>query len=83
MVGFTLNYYQLYASIYCARYLQERFRAYKYLFVFGGATVIYPKVAEVLKTLGVEGLCVIGEVSASWNLLSKRFWRPLLMSMRV
>lgn len=61
VVGFTLNYYQLYASLYCARYLQERFHDYKYLFVYGGATVIYPKVAEVLKGLGIEGLCVIGE----------------------
>jgi radical SAM superfamily enzyme YgiQ (UPF0313 family) len=61
VVGFTLNYYQLYASVYCARYLQTRFSGYKYVFVFGGATVIYPKVAEVLKALGQEGLCVIGE----------------------
>lgn len=61
VVGFTLNYYQLYASLYCARYLQTYFPNYKYLFVFGGATVIYPKVAEVLKVLDVEGLCVIGE----------------------
>ena len=71
LVGFTLNYYQLYASLYCARYLQERFRAYKYLFVFGGATVIYPKVAEVLKTLGVEGLCVIGEGERKLELIVK------------
>ncbi len=61
VVGFTLNYYQLYASLFCARYLQERFPGYRYLFVFGGATVIYPKVAEVLKNLGLDGLCVIGE----------------------
>jgi radical SAM superfamily enzyme YgiQ (UPF0313 family) len=61
VMGFTLNYYQLYASLYCARYLQERFPDYRYLFIFGGATVIYPKVAEVLKVLGTEGLCVIGE----------------------
>lgn len=61
VMGFTLNYYQLYASLYCARYLQEHFPNYKYLFVFGGATVIYPKVAEVLRVLDVEGLCVIGE----------------------
>jgi hypothetical protein len=61
VMGFTLNYYQLYASLYCARYLQERFPDYKYLFVFGGATVIYPKVAETLNVLGTEGLCVIGE----------------------
>lgn len=61
VVGLTLNYYQLYASLYCTRYLQEFFPLHKYLFIFGGATVIYPKVAEVLKTLGTEGLCVIGE----------------------
>ncbi len=61
VIGFTLNYYQLYASLFCARYLETEFPDYKYLFVFGGATVIYPKVAEVLKNLGVEGLCVIGE----------------------
>ena len=61
LVGFTLNYYQLYASLYCARYLQERCPGYKFVFVYGGATVIYPKVADVLKRLGAEGLCVIGE----------------------
>ena len=61
VIGFTLNYYQLYASLYCAQYLQKHFPSFNYLFVFGGATVIYPKVADVLKTLGIEGLCVIGE----------------------
>jgi radical SAM superfamily enzyme YgiQ (UPF0313 family) len=61
VVGFTLNYYQLYASLYCARYLRDRFPAYDYLFIFGGATVSYPKVAEVLRQHGIEGLCVIGE----------------------
>lgn len=61
LVGFTLNYYQLYASLYCARYLQERCPDAKFVFVYGGATVIYPKVAEVLERLGVEGICVIGE----------------------
>jgi radical SAM superfamily enzyme YgiQ (UPF0313 family) len=71
VVGFTLNYYQLYASLYCARYLQESFPDYKYLFVFGGATVIYPKVAEVLKVLGVEGLCVIGEGERKLELILK------------
>ena len=61
VIGFTLNYYQLYASLYCARYLQKYFPNYSYLFVFGGATVIYPKVADVLRVLDIEGLCVIGE----------------------
>ena len=71
VVGFTLNYHQLYASIYCARYLQTRFSAYKYVFVFGGATVIYPKVAEVLKAVGLEGLCVIGEGERELELIVK------------
>lgn len=61
LVGFTLNYYQLYASIYCARHLGEAFPDYKYVFLFGGATVIYPKVAQVLRRFGIQGVCVIGE----------------------
>jgi|GEM_PF-3337401 len=71
VVGFTLNYYQLYASLFCARYLAERYPNYRYLFVFGGATVIYPKVAAVLKTLGVQGICVIGEGERKLELLLK------------
>lgn len=61
VVGFTMNYFQLYSSLYCARALRELFPAHEFLFVFGGATVIYPKVAEVLERAGVEGICVIGE----------------------
>jgi len=61
VVGFTLNYFQFYASIYCARALKELFPAYDFLFLFGGATVIYPKVAEALAHLGIDGVCVIGE----------------------
>lgn len=61
VVGFTLNYYQLHASVYAARYLHNNFPQYDYLFIFGGATVSYPKVAEVLQRLGIQGFCVIGE----------------------
>lgn len=61
VVGFTLNYYQLYASLYCARALRESFPEHEFLFLFGGATVIYPKVAELLERLGIEGFCIIGE----------------------
>jgi Radical SAM superfamily len=69
VVGFTLNYYQLYASIYCARYLRDKYPDYDYLFMFGGATVSYPKVAEVLQRVGVEGLCVIGEGECKLELI--------------
>jgi len=61
VVGFTLNYYQLYASIYVARYLAAILPARRFLFVFGGATVVYPKVAEALRRFGINGYCVIGE----------------------
>jgi hypothetical protein len=61
VVGFTLNYFQFYASIYCARALRELFPDHDFLFLFGGATVIYPKVAEAFERLGIEGVCVIGE----------------------
>lgn len=61
IIGFTLSYAQLYASIYCTRYLQEKYPEFRYLFVFGGETVSLPKVAGALKRFDIKGLAVIGE----------------------
>jgi Radical SAM superfamily len=61
VVGFTLSSVQLYASIYCARYLQERYPEFRCLFVFGGEMVNLPKVKAVLKHFEIRGLAVVGE----------------------
>lgn len=61
VVGFTLNYYQLYSSVYCAQYLRRRYADLKYVFIFGGATASYATVANALRRCGIDGLGVIGE----------------------
>lgn len=75
VLGFTLNYFQLHASLYCARYLREKFPQFDYLLIFGGATVGYPKVAEVMQRMGVEGLCVIGEGERKLELVLREILR--------
>ena len=71
VVGFTLNYYQLFASIFCVRYLEEKHPSFRCVFVFGGATVIYPKVSEVLRRFGVRGVCVVGEGERKLELIAR------------
>lgn len=61
LVGFSLNYAQVYASLYCARYLSEYHPNIPCLFLFGGMSASFPHVAEVLKTFGIRGLGVVGE----------------------
>jgi len=61
VVGFTLSSVQLYASIYCARYLRERCPEFKCLFAFGGEMVSLPRVKAVMKHFDIRGLAVVGE----------------------
>lgn len=61
LVGFTLNYNQVYASIYCALRLRERWPDRPLRFLFGGASAATPAVADVLRRLGLEGFGVLGE----------------------
>jgi radical SAM superfamily enzyme YgiQ (UPF0313 family) len=61
LIGFTLNYYQLYASLYSALYLKARCREKRLLFIFGGATVIYPSVISVMNQFDLQGICIAGE----------------------
>jgi radical SAM superfamily enzyme YgiQ (UPF0313 family) len=61
LVGFTMNYAQVYASLYCARYLAERYPHLPCLFLFGGMSASFPHVAEVLKIFRIHGLGVVGE----------------------
>lgn len=60
LIGFTLNYSQLYSSLYCARRLQQQCAERRLLFVFGGATVVYPGTVSVMRRF-VSGVCVAGE----------------------
>ena len=61
VIGFTVVYDQIYASIFAADYLRKRFPDFKLLFLFGGYSVTIPKVAEIFHNLRVPGLFVIGE----------------------
>ncbi len=61
VIGFTVVYDQIYASIFAADYLRKSFPGFKLLFLFGGYSVTIPKVAEIFHNLQVPGLLVIGE----------------------
>lgn len=61
LVGFSLNYNQVYASIYCALRLRQRWPDRPVRFLFGGASAATPAVAHVLRRLGIEGFGVLGE----------------------
>ncbi|MFO0665260.1 MAG: radical SAM protein [Polyangiaceae bacterium] len=61
VIGFTLNYNQVYSSLYCARYLQQHHPNYRYLFVYGGMSITLPQTARIVKELDVGGLGIIGE----------------------
>ncbi len=61
LVGFTVNFNQLYASLYCAQYLRDRCPQFPVLFLFGGSGACTPQGAALLGTLGAPGLGVVGE----------------------
>jgi len=61
VIGFSVIYDQIYASIFAVTYLRRRFPDFKFLFLFGGYSVTIPKVAEIFHNLNVPGLFVVGE----------------------
>ena len=61
VVGFTMNYDQVYASLYCLRHLEAARPDATKLFVFGGMSAMVPSVHEIFAKLGVDAQCVIGE----------------------
>lgn len=70
LVGFTLNYNQVYASIYCALKIRERFPERRVRFLFGGASAATPAVADVMRRLGIEGFGVLGEGERKLELIA-------------
>ena len=71
VIGFTVVYDQIYASIFAADYLRARFPDFKLLFLFGGHSVSIPKVAEIFHSLQVPGLFVIGEGERKLEMIAR------------
>ena len=71
VVGFTVVYDQIYASIFAASYLRDRYPGFKFLFLFGGYSVTIPKVAEIFARLQVPGLFVIGEGERKLEMIAR------------
>lgn len=61
VIGFTLNHYQLYSSVYLERYLRKRAPGKKLLFIYGGYIAGAPLGVNMLRRLGATGLRVVGE----------------------
>jgi hypothetical protein len=69
LVGFTLNFPQVYSSVYAAEHLRQRFPERHFLFVYGGACASLPAVYTLLADLRVPGVIVVGEGEKKLELL--------------
>lgn len=69
LIGFTLNFPQVYASLYAAEHLRRRYPERHFLFVFGGAAASLPNVYGLLRDLGIPGVVVVGEGEKKLELL--------------
>jgi hypothetical protein len=69
LVGFSLNYHQVYASLYAAEHLRRRFPDRHFLFVYGGCSASLPAVYRLLVELGIPGVVVVGEGEKKLELL--------------
>jgi radical SAM superfamily enzyme YgiQ (UPF0313 family) len=61
LIGFTISFSQIHASIFTAMYLEKNHPQYKYLFLFGGSNTVNPLVKEVLTSWNVRGILILGE----------------------
>jgi radical SAM superfamily enzyme YgiQ (UPF0313 family) len=73
LVGFTLTYDQVYASLYAAAHLQRSCAGRNLLFVFGGSGASLPPVYELLSEVRVPGVVVVGEGERKLELLARTF----------
>jgi radical SAM superfamily enzyme YgiQ (UPF0313 family) len=69
LVGFSLNYHQVYSSLYAAEHLRRRFPDRHFLFVYGGSSASLPTVYRRLADLGIPGVIVVGEGEKKLELL--------------
>jgi radical SAM superfamily enzyme YgiQ (UPF0313 family) len=73
LVGFTLNFHQVYSSLYAAEHLRRTFPDRHFLFVYGGSSVSFPAVYKLLVERGVGGVIVVGEGEKKLELLVRTF----------
>lgn len=64
VIGFTLNFDQVYASLFAAKTILRHAPDKKILFLFGGSNAAYPRVAKVVGRFGLPALGVLGEGEA-------------------
>ena len=82
LVGFSLNYHQVYASLYAAEHLRRGFPERHFLFVYGGCSASLPTVYRRLVDLGIPGVIVVGEGEKKLELLVRTFERLPLAEAR-
>jgi radical SAM superfamily enzyme YgiQ (UPF0313 family) len=73
LVGFSLNYHQVYASMYAAEHLRRSFPERHFLFVYGGCSASLPTVYRLLVDLRIPGVIVVGEGEKKLELLVRTF----------
>ncbi|HEX4923706.1 MAG TPA: hypothetical protein VFV50_06455, partial [Bdellovibrionales bacterium] len=61
VIGFTVNFHQVYSTLYAVQHLIERNPGRKMLFVFGGGSIAVPQVIALMKKLGIDAFAVLGE----------------------
>jgi radical SAM superfamily enzyme YgiQ (UPF0313 family) len=61
VIGFTLNFRQVFASLYIARWLRRNFPTHRFVTVYGGYGAIAPVFVKNLERLDPNGFRVVGE----------------------
>lgn len=60
IVSFTVNFHQLYSSLYCIQYLLK-YHPSNYQFVLGGMTMSLPRVNKIIRKLNIDANIIRGE----------------------
>lgn len=61
VIGFTCNFDQVFASVFCQAYLASRCGVGNTVVLYGGMSAISPRMVDVLQSLGTDAYCVMGE----------------------
>ncbi len=61
VIGFPLNYYQTYSSLYLVQIIRRLASDFDLLFIYGGYAVTSPDQASILRKYGGKGFRIVGE----------------------